>query len=165
MGGSPIVLPTLGQTMQISRLPIVQAMPPEGESFRFAAYVAIPAQGAQSVVVQFPVPQGVNAMIKRVANVYVGGGFQEGQGLITWQLYVDFQQGVVAPNFDNILASLGAVSNPPLLDDGIRARENQLVTLLVKNANPGVVPAGQLIGGLISGYFYPVDLEPVISSF
>jgi len=144
----------------IARLPITNFMPPEGEEFRFVNYVTIPAEdGLQHVVVQFKVPQGRNGMINRLANVFVGGGFQEGQGLITWQLWADFTPGIVVPNFDSIVASLGTVYNPAVMN-GIRIKENQLVTLTVSNAVAGVVPAGQQIGGLLGGYFYPVDLEP-----
>lgn len=148
----------------ILRFPVQNYMPPEGREFRNHAYVAIPAQGANAVVVQFKVPRGFNGMINYIANVYVGGGFQEGQGLITWTLYQDFQNsgGVVAPGFRNIVASLGSVSNPSKLN-GVKIKENQLVTLLVSNTNPGVVPAGQFIGGLLGGYYYPVSEEPKLT--
>jgi hypothetical protein len=155
------------QQWGISRLPVTNYMPAEGREFRPAAYVAIPAQGAQAVVVQFKVPQGYNGMINAIANVFVGGGFQEGAGAITWTLFADYQggKGPVVPNFNNILASLGSVSNPAKLN-GIRVKENQLVTLAVNNAAVGgVLPAGQLIGGLLGGYFYPIALEPQTISF
>ena len=154
------------QQWGISRLPVTNFMPAEGRAFRPHAYVAIPAEGAQAVVVQFKVPQGYNGMINAIANVFVGGGFQEGQGLISWTLYADYQNGTgpVVPNFNNIVASLGAVSNPAKIP-GIRIKENQLVTLAVNNAAVGVLPAGQLIGGLLGGYYYPVALEPPTIGF
>ena len=147
------------KVVSIERLPISNFMPPEGVEFRPHAYVTIPNQGASSVVVQFKVPRGYNGILNRLANEFVGGGFQQGAGLITWQLFLDDITGVFAPNFQNIVASLGSVNNPTILN-GIRIKENQLVTLQVSNANPGVVPAGQLIGGLLGGYFYPIALEP-----
>jgi hypothetical protein len=148
--------------LEIVRLPVTNYMPDRGVEFRKAAYVAIPAVGAQAVVVQFQVPEGMNGMINRLANVFVGGGFTEGQGGIIWQLYQDFTVGggTVAPDFDNMLASFGSVNNPAVLN-GIRIKEKQLVTLLVKNVS--VVVAGQFIGGLLGGYFYPVDLEPAVA--
>ena len=163
-GAAPASISGNLQQFGVSRLPVTNFMPAEGREFRPAAYVAIPAQGAQAVVVQFKVPQGYNGMINALANVFVGGGFQEGQGLIFWTLYLDYTTKVVAPNFNQILASLGAVSNPAKLN-GIRVKENQLVTLAVNNTNPGVLPAGQLIGGLLGGFFYPVALEPPTISF
>jgi hypothetical protein len=148
--------------IEIVRLPVSNFMPDRGEEFRRAAYVAIPAVGASAIVVQFKVPEGRNGMINALANVFVGGGFTEGQGGIVWQLFQDFTPGggVVAPDFDNIVASLGSVNNPAKLN-GIRIKENQLVILLVKNVS--VVVAGQFIGGLLGGYYYPIDLEPSVA--
>jgi hypothetical protein len=139
-------------------------MPPEGVEFRNPGWVTLPAKGATAIVVQFAVPKGYNGMINRLGNVFIGAGFQEGAGLVTWQLYLDFIPGVFAPNFQKILASLGTVENPAIMN-GIRIKENQLVTLQVSNAVLGVVPAGQKIGGLLGGYFYPVSLEPANITF
>lgn len=147
------------QLLSIERLPVQNFMPPEAREFRNANYVAMPAQGAQAVVVQFTVPQGYNGLINRFGNVFVGGGFQEGAGLITYTLYADFNPGIVATGFNNIRASLGSIVAPTILN-GIKIKENQVVTLVVNNANPGVVPAGQLVGGIIGGFYYPVQLEP-----
>jgi hypothetical protein len=148
--------------LAIIRLPVTNFMPDRGEEFQRAAYVAIPAVGASAIVVQFKVPEGRNGMINRLGNVFVGGGFTEGQGGIVWQVFQDFTPGggVVAPDFDNIVASLGSVNNPSTLN-GIRIKENQLVTLLAKNVS--VVVAGQFIGGRLGGYFYPIDLEPPVA--
>jgi len=147
-------------SIEICRLPLTNFMPDRGVEFVKAAYIAIPAVGLSAPIVQFKVPEGQNGMINRLANVFVGGGFTEGQGGIVWQIFQDFTPGVVAPDFDNIVASLGSVNNPSILN-GIRIKENQLVTLLVKNVS--IVVAGQLIGGRLGGYFYPIDLEPPAS--
>jgi hypothetical protein len=160
----PLAPGTIAEILRLQRLPVVNYMPPEGREFRAAAYVGIPLQGATAVVVQIKVPQGFNGVINYFANVYVGGGFVEGAGFLTWTLYQDYQQGVVAPGFNNILASLGSVPNPAHLN-GIKIKENQLPTLTVSNAAVGIVPAGQLIGGLIGGYFYPVSQEPKTFTF
>lgn len=153
--------------IEVVRLPVKSFMPPEGIPYRQVNYVAIPNQGAQAVVVSFTVPQGRNGLITQIANVFIGGGFQEGAGLITWQIWLDGSQTppLVCPYFNNIVASLGAVYNPAQLAGGIAIKENQLVELVVSNANPGVVPAGQLIGGLLGGYFYPKQLEPPYIGF
>ena len=143
--------------VQIGRLPVTNYMPDRGIEFSKVAYIPIPAVGASAAVVQFKVPEGQNGIINLLANVFVGGGFTEGQGGIVWQVFQDFTPGAVAQDFDNILASLGSVNNPSKLN-GIRIKENQLVTLLVKNVS--IVVAGQLIGGRLGGFFYPIDLEP-----
>lgn len=150
--------------VQIERLPVSNFMPPEGVEFRPHAYVALPALGASAVVVQFTVPRGYNGIINRLANEFIGGGFQQGQGLINWALYLDYNTLVPAPNFQKIVASLGSVNNPTILN-GIRIKESQLVTLLVNNTAGGIPVAGQQIGGLLGGYYYPIDLEPANLTF
>lgn len=160
-----IFTPSLPQIV-IPRLPVTNFMPAEGEDFEAHGYVALPAVGASAVVVSLPIPEGRMAMVKRVANVFVGGGFQEGQGGVVWQILLDGTPGlvapVVAPFFDNIVASLGSVSAPSTID-GIRVKENNLLQLIVKNVN--IVVAGQFIGGRLGGYFYPIDLDPPEASF
>lgn len=143
----------------VPELPVQNFMPASGKPFEFAAYVALPAIGAQATVVSFPVPKGQNGFIRRLANVFVGGGFQEGQGQVIWQLLLDLATGggIVAPGFDNIVASLGAVSSPPLID-GIHITEGHTVALIVKNIS--IVVAGQFIGGRLGGAFHPIPLEP-----
>lgn len=155
-----------GQTpaVQIERLPITNYIPPEGVEFRAHKYVNMPVPGANAIVVQFTVPKGYNGIINYLANIFVGGGFQDGEGLITWELYLDYNNLVPAPNFQKIVASLGSVQNPAKLN-GIRIKENQIVTLVVTNSNPGVNFAGQRIGGLLGGYYYPVALDPPNMTF
>jgi hypothetical protein len=149
----------------IPRLPVMNFMPAGGEDFEAHAYVALPAIGAQAIVVSVPIPEGRMAMVKRIANVFVGGGFQEGQGGVVWQILLDGtnpNNPVVAPFFDNIVASLGSVAAPSTID-GIRVKESNLLQLIVKNISIAV--AGQFIGGRLGGYFYPIELDPVDVSF
>jgi len=149
----------------IAQLPLTNSMPPQGESFDVASYIALPAVGSWVVVAKGTVPTGRNGYIKRLANVFVGGGFQEGQGGIIWQIMINLvdssfgvgSQNQVAPFYDNILASLGSVAQPSDIS-GIRVREQQTYALVAKNVS--IVVAGQFIGGRLGGYFYPKDLEP-----
>jgi len=150
---------------EIVRLPVTNFMPAEGEDFEAHAYVPLPAIGASVVIVSVPIPEGRMAMLKRIANVFVGGGFQEGQGGIVWQILLDgtdVNNPSVAPFFDNIVASLGSVSNPSQID-GIRCKESTLLQLVATNVS--IVVAGQLIGGRLGGYFYPVELDPDLAGF
>jgi hypothetical protein len=151
----------------IDLLPVRNFIPPDGEEFRWATAVTLPAIGATATVVSFVVPKGRNAVINFLANEFVGGGFQSGTGNIVWQLYRDatgFAQGKgkVMPNFDNITMSLGAVNNPPRLN-GLLASEQQLVALIIKNVS--VVTSGQQILGLLGGYYIPNDLVPATFAF
>lgn len=138
----------------VKTLPVLNFIPPSGVSFDFAAYVALPAVAATSTIVSFTVPDGFNGVIQRLANVYVGTGFVEGSGSLIWQITAN--QGVVR-NYENILASLGAVSSPSQIS-GIFVKEGQLVVLQVNNVSLAV--GGAQSGGRLGGYFYPTDLEP-----
>lgn len=150
--------------IEIPKLPVTNFMPAQGEDFEAHGGVALPAIGASAVVVSVLVPEGRNGIIKRIANVFVGGGFTDFSGSIVWQIIQDanVSGNLVAPFFDNIVASLGSVSNPSTID-GIRIREAQLVQLIVKNIS--VVVGGQLVGGRLGGYFYPVELDPEAGGF
>ena len=149
----------------IPRLPVTNFMPAGGEDFEAANYVALPAIGASAVVVSVPIPEGRMAMVKRLANVFVGGGFQEGQGGVVWQILLDGTNPtnpVVAPFFDNILAALGTVAAPSAID-GIRVKEGNLLQLIVKNVS--IVVSGQFVGGRLGGYFYDIALDPPDATF
>jgi hypothetical protein len=164
MADDPFSVDTIPQII-IPRLPVTNFMPAGGEDFEVANYVPLPAIGTQAIVASVLIPEGRMAMVKRIGNVYVGGGFQEGQGGVVWQILLDGTNPtnpVVAPFFDNILASLGGVSNPSAID-GIRVKEGNLLQLIVKNVSIAV--AGQFIGGRLGGYFYDIALDPTDASF
>lgn len=144
-------------SVNVPRLPVQNFMAPSGKAFEFHGGVTIPAIGAQATVVNFTVPKGNAGFIRRIANVFVGGGFTDFSGAIVWQILLDQTKGTVAPGFDNIVASLGAVSNPSVID-GIHIHELATVALIVKNVS--VVVSGQLIGGRLGGSFHSIGDEP-----
>jgi hypothetical protein len=139
---------------RVLQLPPHNFMPAKGTAFNRATYITIPAVGVTAIVLQFTVPAGKNGIIDQIANNFVGGGFTDGSGAIVWRVLLD---NVPAPGLENMIASLG---NPaaPSRTAPVRIFENQLIELVVQNVsiNP---PAGQLIGGRLSGYFYPKDSE------
>jgi hypothetical protein len=129
--------------------------PAAGEIFTPASWVVIPAIGTTRTIVQFRVPLGRSGVINRIANeALVGGGWNNGDGNLVWQILIN---GAAVKNLENIISILGLVANPTVID-GIRLRENDLVQLTVRNV--AVPAAGQLIGGRLQGYFYPKELDP-----
>jgi hypothetical protein len=124
--------------------------PLDGFPFDPAAYVSTPAVGSTSTVVQFTVPDGHHGVIWKLGNVYVGTGFVEGSGSLVWQILQDL--GVVR-NYDNIVASLGTVTQPGQLSGPILIYEGQLIQLQVQNVS--LVAGGTLVGGRLSGWFFP----------
>ena len=149
-----------------ARLPIINFMPPEGQPFDVAATVALPAVGATVVVAQVTVPTGLNGVLHRIANEFIGGGFVDGSGDIIWQIFQNLGQvggtGVVAPYYDNIINSLGTVPNPSEID-GIRVQSGAVLAITLTNV--AVVVAKQLVRARLGGYWYPIGLEPQNLSF
>jgi hypothetical protein len=135
-------------------LPAHLFMPADAQSFDYQAYVALPAMGSTSTVLTFTVPEGFHGVINTFGNVFVGAGFTEGTGDLVWQLLAN--SGVV-PNYENILASLGSVSQPSKLA-GILIKEQQVIALTVKNV--GLAVGGAFIGGRLGGWHYPKYHEP-----
>lgn len=153
--GSALYTPSCA--VVVPQLPVQNFMPPSGKPFEFHGGVLLPAVGVTATVFNFVVPKGNNGYIRRIANVFVGGGFTDFSGAVIWQILLDQVKNVVAPNFDNIIASLGSVSNPSKVD-GIHIFEGSQVALIVKNIS--VVVAGQLIGGRLGGSFHSIREEP-----
>ena len=152
--GEPVAPST---NAKITHQPIWLFPSADSQAFDYVNYVPLPAVGntpAQGVIISFRVPAGMNGIIKRFGNAYVGGGFTEGSGALVWQLLAD---GTPVPNYDAIPASLGATANPSEVSS-IRIRENQLITLVVLNITLAV--GGAFSGGRLGGWFYPKDQEP-----
>lgn len=158
--GSSLYTPSCA--VVVPQLPVQNFMAPSGKPFEFHGGIPLPAIGAQATVLSFTVPRGNNGFIRRIANVFVGGGFTDFSGAIIWQIFLDINKGTVAPNFDSIIASLGSVVNPSTID-GIHIMELATVALVVKNIS--VALAGQLIGGRLGGSFHSIREEPANIAF
>jgi hypothetical protein len=128
--------------------------PAEFEPIDDVEYVALPAIGTSAVVLERIVDPGYNGMIQAIANNFVGGGWSEGSGDVTWQIVIN---GAPLPGYDSILASLGSPANPVRHPSGFRIQEGQKIQLIV--FNNAVVLAGQLSGGRWQGYLYPKEYE------
>lgn len=132
--------------------------PAGGQPFTFlnAASVTLPAQGATVTVVTFTVPRRKNGVIEFIANQFVGGGWTEGTGELVWRITAD---GVPIQGYDNIIGSIGSLSNPGWLGTRpIRVYENQIIALTLNNVGIAA-PAGQALLGLFRGGFYSIEQE------
>lgn len=139
----------------IAQFPVWNEPSANSNSFDFVKYVALPAAAAAAAaIISFTVPPGMNGIIKRFGNVYVGSGFTEGSGVLLWQLTLN---GQPVRNYTAIPASLGGTSAPSEVSS-IRIKESQIVQLLIFNVS--LVVGGALSGGRLGGWFYPKAEEP-----
>jgi hypothetical protein len=128
--------------------------PPEREPIDLFNYVALPAIGAAATIVSVQIEAGYNAIIRAYGNNFVGGGWTEGSGAVTWQILIDT---AAVPGYDAILGSLGSPANPTYHPSGFRVMETQ--TLVLQVTNVSIVVAGQLSGGRLVGYYYPKEYD------
>jgi hypothetical protein len=143
-------------------LPLWIYPPINWENIDQIAYAALPAIGAEAVILTFQVPLGRNGIINKVACNFVGGGWVEGTGDVLWRILVDNGTPPGANSYEAIPASLGNPAQPVGIS-GFRIFENQVVKVDIFNnpagPNGGVVLAGQLAGARLCGYLYPRELE------
>lgn len=125
--------------------------------FDNAGDIIIPAVGIESAIFTFNVPRGFNGVMKTIGNAFIGGGFTDGSGAIVWRV---LQNGQAMRGKENLINSLGSVAQPSLIGGGgfMRILENDVITMTVLNVS--VAPAGQLVAGRLSGWFYPKDEDP-----
>lgn len=129
--------------------------PPDAESYHLASGIVIPAMdGAFHTVVTITCPPGRNGVLNEIANVVVGGAWADFSGDAIWQLVRNPAPGITAAerNYENIEASLGTIAQPAPISP-IRIFENDVIALVIKNVDLPI--AGEQVGGLLGGYFYP----------
>jgi hypothetical protein len=130
---------------------------PGAPSFPIEAigFAAMPVAAASVIIVQALIPAGFNAVIWQLANTNSNAGFVDGDGTVIWTILVN---GVAYRGLEQITASLGAIAAPSRLVAPIFVKEQQVVALSLKNISEAV-PAGKPLGGRLSGYAYPKDME------
>lgn len=152
---------TVGQQANVPT--IVLALPnwifPSMNSVHFdnAGDIVLPAIGVESPIFTFAVPKGFNGVMKEIGNAFLGGGFNDGSGAIVWRI---LQNNQAVRGKENIVNSLGSIAIPSRIGGGgfIRILENDLISMTVLNVS--IAPAGQIIAGRLSGWFYPKDEDP-----
>jgi hypothetical protein len=139
--------------------------PTNWETIHQATYALLPAIGSTVTILSYPIPPGRNAVIGKIANNFVGGGWVEGTGDVVWRVLVDGTPPPGANSYDNIVNSLGSPAAPTgqVLGSLFRVFENSVLTLVAFNnpagPNGGVVVAGQRVGACLMGWNYPVAEE------
>ena len=137
-------------------------MPASGQSFSWdhiqgapPAQVILPVIGAQVVLVQFRVPARNNGVIRLIANELITGTAWQGTGKVIWQILAD---RVPIQNYEAIVSSFGTTAAPGHTGGPLIISESQLIQLVLNNVS--LAPAGQVLQGLLGGYYYPIEAEP-----
>lgn len=138
---------------QILGLPPWLFPPANAIAFNEVNYINLPPSGTTATILSFTVPDGMNGVIKWIGNNFVGAGWIEGSGSVIWRVAAD---DAFVRNHENILASLGSPASPSETAL-IRILEHQTIQLQIDNIS--VVIAGQLVGGRLSGWYYPLSEE------
>jgi hypothetical protein len=128
--------------------------------------IALPAVGANAIVLQWKVPRGRNGRITHFGiDVVANGGAAFTVGIVPPQLsfsfFLDASQGTTGslfPDYENFSFLPGSTINPTQFADGLMIVENQLVTLVVNNLT--LVKTTQFVAGRCIGYYYPKNREP-----
>lgn len=144
-------------TAQPVELPLRLFPPVNWENLDLLGYANLGEPGADPVtIIGYTVPIGRNGIINQIANNFVGGGFQEGQGNLVWRLLVDGGTPPGANSYHEILGSLGSPAAPTRIA-GFRIFENQVITFVAQNIE--IMQADQIVGARLLGYLYPRELE------
>jgi len=146
----------LAMPVGVANLPVWLYPPADWENLDQFNYVALPAIGASANIISYTIPAGRHAVIQKIGNNFVGGGWVEGSGAVIWRILVDGFPAPGATSYSSILGSLGSPASPTGIS-GFRVFENQVLTLVVSNVS--IVVAGQVAGGRLVGYLYPKDSE------
>src|SRR5262249_39075685 len=123
---------SVASTAQPVELPLRQFPPVNWENLDKMSYIQMGDEGTTVTILDFVVPIGRNGIVNKIANTFIGGGFQEGQGHLIWRILVDGGTPPGANDYHLILGSLGAMASPTRIA-GFRIFENQRITVIAEN--------------------------------
>lgn len=134
-------------------------MPPGGEPFDVVQSIATPAaNGAENVVLQYPIPLGFDGVILGIANYFVGTGFTEGSGDLVWRIRrgLPGTQGAPIRNYQDIRTTMGSPVSPREVFGGILVTSGDFLTYTVTHAaGSPIVPGGNRVVCNIAGFYWP----------
>jgi hypothetical protein len=147
-------LPEMGSPLYDQ--PPWMVMPSNAEKIEFATALNAPAQipsdGNDHVVGFFVVPEGWDGVVTRFVPNFVGTGYTDFSGIITWRLKVNNRY---APDLGNITSTYGSLTagfSVPGINN-IRLISGQTV-YVIANVQLGAVVAGY-ISGIVLGWRWP----------
>lgn len=133
-------------------------MPPDGSPFDERAAIATPAAGgAETVILQFRVPEGHDGVILGIHCGFTGPGFNQGSGDLTWALKKG-PPGIIGEpvrNYGRILFSLGTIQENRQVHGGILIRGNDYIVIsVIHSALSPIIPGGTSCTAALAGYYW-----------
>lgn len=115
-------------------------------------YQTAPIAPGTITVLSYTCPSGLKAFIQNLFIIYVGGGFQQGDGSIIFSV---LRNGVEAgKGFGQLFQTMGTQEIPYVLQKAIQLVENDVFTILATVPGPNQ-PAGT-IGAQAAGFLTPI---------
>jgi hypothetical protein len=137
-------------------LPPWVSMPPEGRRYQQIYAQVLPAvEQVDFLLGQFRVPDGYDAVIVSVVNLFTGGGFAEASGDIRWRIRINQRY---LKDYGDIRTTIGSLTSPfALYRGGVRLKTQDLVQYWAQIGVGGLnnlAPAGRVVGAFF-GWYYP----------
>ncbi len=131
---------------------------PPGDSRPFVVtpnpFPVYPAPGMLPlVVIQYVVPNGLIAVVNKLAVVHIGGNPPDGTGQVIWRV---LQNGAGITGLNNLTSQVGTYANPN--DFVIVAWENDILQVTVELPAASVaMPVGSTTAARFHGWTYPIS--------
>jgi hypothetical protein len=128
-------------------------MPDNGVPFQKIGTVNLPpANGNDTLVLEFTVPLGFNGAISGVSHIYTGSGFVEGSGNLVWRIRTSTRW---VKDMSNVIVQLGSMQTPYVLPRSSSfLRSGEIVQYYVNHAIGSTLSGGRIVCLLI-GWLYP----------
>jgi hypothetical protein len=134
-------------------------MPEDGVPFDFVQFIDTPAaNGIETVIFSFRVPEGYRGVIKLYHHSFTGPGFVEGSGNLIWRIRQGPSgvAGRAVRNLADMRTTRGSLQWQRVLPGGIILELNEFATYTVTHSiGSPIVPGGTRIVATLSGWFWP----------
>jgi hypothetical protein len=134
-------------------------MPPGGEPFDVIESIQTPpANGVETVVLQYLIPFGFDGVILGIANYFTGTGFVESSGDLIWRIRrgIPGIGGSTVRNYSAITTTMGSPLGTREVFGGILVTSEDYITYTVTNRAGGpIIPSNNRIVCNIAGFYWP----------
>lgn len=151
MGSREFLIQSRGDPAALALPALWENPSPGSRYFDKAASAVLPAPGAANrlSVLQFSCPTGFNGVVSGLANVTIGGAFQDFSGTVIWRIFLN---QTPVREYNNIQYSLGSIAQP--VSTFIEMVDGDIIDFTVETTVAfGAVPTAWRA----KGWWYPVS--------